>query len=467
VTPSRRRLVFASLVAAAVGCGGRTGLFVLGASPGGDDGGSETGVGVGVEAGDGPARTDGPLDGGDEAIAPDIDARGDVHITPGAVSCGHATGVQQGSPWPIARRCPARAANTTAVGASAPAVAWTAQAQDWASDPVIAADGTLYLVDTVRGIVALSPGGATKWVSAYSVSYGASASLAIAADGTLLVYDGTLAGIRPADGSLAWSSRVTSYPLDFGLTVGTDGTVYVVDSPPNDTAEYAGHLYAVDGAGNVKWRTRLGPLQYPVSSPTVGASGAIYAVTQKLNGPDNQGSLVAATAGGQLAWSATIPLTPGGVSGDRLPAVGGDGTVYVPISNGVIAFSADGTELWQANLGSTPGALAISTGGTVYAMTESNLFAIGPGGTIAWSKPSSLGTGSPTGSVFVAGDGTIYVPISSGPGLGTSALDPSGNVLWTLASVGAPAVMGADGTVYSEGPDYYYAGSYSTLSALH
>ena len=414
-----RRVLLAALVAGVAACGGRTGLLLLGDIAGGDDGddgGNESGVGIGVEAGDGPSRADGPGDGGDEAVAPDIDARGDVHIKPGAVSCGHAAGVQAGAPWPIARRCPARAANTPAVGGGVPRVQWTANAAVvWSSEPVIAADGTIYVADATRGVVALAPDGSTKWVSSYVIPADAPVSLAIAMDGTVVVYDGALAGLRPSDGSAAWSTLVTQYPLDFGLTVGTDGTAYVVDSPPNDTGEYAGHLYAVDVGGNVRWRTRLGALEYPVSSPTVGSSGAIFTVTQKLNGPDNEGSLVAATADGQLAWSATIPLTAGSVSGDRLPAVGEDGTVYVPIESGVVAFGADGAQLWRVKLGSDPGPLAVSTGGTVYAFTGDALYAIAPGGTIALDaeRPARRHVPRPPAAVFVGGDGTIYAPTAA------------------------------------------------------
>jgi hypothetical protein len=143
--------------------------------------------------------------------------------------------------------------------------------------------------------------------------------------------------------------------------------------------------------------------------------------------------------------------------------------VYVPILNGVIAFSADGAQLWRADLGGTPAPLAISTVGTVYAATDSTLFAIAPGGAIAWST-SSIGSATPTGSVFVAGDGTIYVPIvdssPNGYTFGTAALDPAGNVLGAGTGGGVPVVMAADGTVYAEGPGFFYAGSYPTLSAL-
>jgi hypothetical protein len=195
------------LVASAVACGGRTGLLFSGDEPEGDDGG----VGPGFDGGpgDGPSARDagdggGARDGPGDGVGAGPDAVPDGFIVPGAVSCGQAPGVQAGSPWPIARRCPARAANTSAMGPASPTVAWQAAAPfAWDSDPVLAADGTLYLHDGNAGVLAFAPDGTRKWSAAVSSVDQIPTSLAVGADGTVYAWNGSLTALDPG-GSTLW-----------------------------------------------------------------------------------------------------------------------------------------------------------------------------------------------------------------------------------------------------------------------
>jgi hypothetical protein len=195
----------------------------------------------------------------------------------------------------------------------------------------------------------------------------------------------------------------------------------------------------------------------------------VYVVTQSYDGPDHQGSLVAITAGGAFAWTASFTLDVGTVSGDLLPAVGGDGTVYVPTFDGLMAFTADGVLGWQVGLDGTPGPAAISaSGSTVYALTSGSLYAIEASGSVLWRIPASQPFGNYARTAFVDGRGVVYVPTNDPKtgSLTTAAVDPQGNVLWTMPGAGQPAAMAADGTIYAEGPNLGGVAMYGVLTAL-
>jgi ABC-type dipeptide/oligopeptide/nickel transport system permease subunit len=113
-----------------------------------------------------------------------------------------------------------------------------------------------------------------------------------------------------------------------GPVVASDGTVYIVS--------YAGTLYALDAAGQVKWQVILNVR--PVHSPALGPHGDIYLA-------DQAGGLSAVNAKGELEWQR--PLERGEATAG--PIVGPDGAIYYTIAGQVRAVSPEGKQLWLAN----------------------------------------------------------------------------------------------------------------------
>jgi hypothetical protein len=455
---SSRRFVAATLLVAAVSCGGRTPLyFFFPDEPEPDAGIPRVDSGVPVFDAGGPdavATADASLRP-DVATPVDAASEPDVFIAPGAVSCTDPAGLQPGSPWPIARRCPGRAGNTAALGpTSAPHVAWQAQATgSWADEVVIAADGTVYAYDLARGVVAFDMDGSTKWVVDVPLPDGGMSSssppvsLAIGADGTLYVWTGELSAIRP-DGSIAWTvpvSALRKQTVFFDIAVGADGTIYVVDTAWDaDRNAPVSHLFGVDTTGRTLWTTTFDPAALIVAGPSIGSSGAVYLVTSGANGIQME----AFTPGGELAWTAGAGTNSNGTQ--VVVVVGPDGTVYVPCTRRrfeLCEYTADGTALPTPYFGQALTAVTLSpASGLLYADEGGTVVAETPDGAVAWSAPTN--DGIPEYSEFVDGRGTFYTWATNYPGGSTVAFRTDGTPAWNV-DAGYPVAMGADGTVFT------------------
>jgi peptide/nickel transport system permease protein len=139
-------------------------------------------------------------------------------------------------------------ANT--VGPTRPEIVWTLGAESgWASGPVVAADGTIYLV----------------------------------------ARDGRLFAVNP-DGTVVWTARLPGEP--FGApALSAEGYIYVLDNEGvlyvlGPEADLIGALQADSGAA-------------PLSSPVVDANGVAYYATER--------SLIAARPTGELIWRVNLP----------------------------------------------------------------------------------------------------------------------------------------------------------------
>jgi hypothetical protein len=415
------------LVAAAGACGGRTGLFFDSSTEPVDDAGGEGGSVV-LDGGERP-----PADGATVRDAPAADAP-DAVVLPLSAPCGSPLGLQPGSPWPIAQRCPARAGYTTVVTAASPRLAWqTPAGSRWSPDVVVAADGTIYAYDLSRGLVALAPDGTTRWATAIPVGAAPQGlpppdtSLAIGVDGTVYGWNGELTAIRP-DGSIAWTwdpgPGTTFNSTAKELSVGRDGTVYVVEWLQEPSLEAS--LVAVDTSGTAQWTTSLGDA-LPLS-PSVGPAGTIYVLAQGSN------SLTAFTPDGGVAWTTSLGATLGAVGP---VTIGDDGTVYASCAAGTCTFTADGSALSVFPLGGT---VTLSPTDGLVLIGDSSAFTTE--GKLAWGGVGSIST------PIVDGRGTILIDFEHGASPSTTALDPTAHVLWKL-DAGAPVAVGADGTIYA------------------
>lgn len=162
------------------------------------------------------------------------------------------------------------------------------------------------------------------------------------------------------------------------------------------------------------------------------------------------------------AQDGTIKWTFEGVSGH--PALGTDGTIYVPGEEELFAINPDGTEKWKFELGDLVGGFpSVATDGTVYILGKKEydpsigektcaLYAINPDGTLKWAFTPEPGVTSGGGQT-IAADGTIYVYFGD-----LFAINPDGTEKWRFSCKGVYPVIAADGTVY--------AGGYATLYAI-
>lgn len=416
----------------------------------------------------------------------DAGARGGDSGAPGVpdgsavadLSCGG--GVQPGAPWPTVRRCPTLSAAAPIVGPRTPEVAWTVVASTPVV-PLIAADGTLYVPTAADGLLALAPDGSTRW-TAPQVAVEMPDLFAIGGDGTIYAVHGEqgttdltrLSALRP-DGTLAWSSRFgTCQSGGVGVALGQDRSIYTVvhDGAGCTSNGYVARVVAFAPDGSTTWSHAFATSEFPTSEGLpVGIDGNVYVAMGSPSPGGQLDSVVAIRPDGTQAWRTT---TRNG--GDI--AVAPDGTLYVQDGTSVTALRADGSVRWQRVLQPRPASgcdaskfAAVDRDGTLYALDRrGTLHAIRPDGTIPWQLTWSKNVlcGPPwRGAPIVSGDGTIYFGIgvpaagsrtpTSPDRFGTVAVSRAGDVHWAAEDIGNPVALGADGTLYTDGPHGFSA----------
>jgi len=114
----------------------------------------------------------------------------------------------------------------------------------------------------------------------------------------------------------------TNHGNELSPSIGVDGTVYVIS--------YSGSLVAIDGvSGSVHWTftPAEGPLWTPMT-PAIGLNGDVY-----VGSLDGYFYAVDSSTGA-LVWS-----NPTGLPINDSPAIGSDGTVYVPCYGSLLALN--------------------------------------------------------------------------------------------------------------------------------
>ncbi len=256
-------------------------------------------------------------------------------------------------------------------------------------------------------------------------------------------------GVAPVgDGALVWNASLPSGDNFAGnAIIAADGTIYV-----SLVVGGAGEIAAYSPNGNTLWTLRT-DIAVRVS-PAIGASGTLYVVGKIDN--ETSSRLLGVSPSGAILFNTVL-------SGDVFPgcpAIGSDGTVYVPTSAGnVDAFSSTGTELWSTpvdvanTLASGPG---IGPDGVVYVGgTDGKLFALsgGPtGGTVLWSYATGDTLNSGASPSISANGGEVYLAGSNGGVYAVSGGSTGGSLLWSQSFSGqgfwgCPAI-GSDGTLY-------------------
>jgi hypothetical protein len=365
---------------------------------------------------------------------------------PVGLACPGNAGVQAGAPWPTYGRCPDHSGATPVVGPNgAHSVAWT-----WTSTnaltplgPVVAADGTLFVVDIVGVLTALAPDGSVRFSTRDPVVQGVTEgfiSMTLGADGTVYVFNGSrLTAVRP-DGSTAWLQDYPGSCVSGGATIGPDGSILFLGS-----CDSSYRLIAVSPDGMTRWVAELPPGDVPSSPPSVAPGGRIVLtvpVSVNVAPPWGASRLLAYDTPGSLAWQAG-PFTGTNVGG---AVVADDGTAVFADQTGLVAARADGTIAWQSSAPdeSLQAILAVAPDGTVFAKDGADmLYSLKHDGTAGWRGGSNVG-----GSAIVDGDGTLFVGVSTSDGWGTAAYSQGGELLWRADGVGRPVAMAADGTLY-------------------
>jgi outer membrane protein assembly factor BamB len=285
------------------------------------------------------------------------------------------------------------------------------------------------------------------------------------------------------------------------MHVATGGVVFSSPAIADDgTLVFGSHdksIYAVDGAGTIKWRHPTGDLVW--GAPALGPGGVVYA------GSDDDRVYAFDLADGTVRWTFTagpcrvatgvgpegarcdvdgVTVAPDGTvyaSADGLyalapdgklkwkfapgvthcaatPAVGLDGTVYVGCHDDALyAVAPDGTQRWSFRAGddvdSSP---AVSADGIVYfGSDDRKLYALGPGGALRWAVTTG---GAIRSSPAVSADGTVYVGSFDGA---LYAVRPGGVVAWSFRTadriVSSPVVDAAGNVLVGSEDDRLYA----------
>ena len=384
--------------------------------------------------------------------------------------CAPGSGLDPQAPWPTAGRCYAHQSAVSVVSVQKPSPTWTFPTSVQ-TDPVIGRDGTLYFgtyaSPSTDSLQALHPDGTSSWTMTNVLP---STTPTIGPDGTLYFFnshDGTtpMWAVRP-NGTVRWKGVAGNGAS--GVVVGADGTVYTgssdgtltalngSDGSPRFTrAGVAGNSFPAMGSdgtlyltygsitamapdGTQLWQTSVIDAQSPYVGVTIGPDGTLYAAyggPSVARGPLENGGLAALDpATGAIRWNTILDDDV-----YALPAVAGDGTIYVPSYFSLVAIAPTGAVLWTLPTGDQIGGVSIGGDGTIYLSSyDENFYAVNPDGTIRWTLPFGRSRGTPT----IGADGTIYV---RGDATGLTALGCGGGACGACVPSCAGKRCGPDG----------------------
>jgi YD repeat-containing protein len=180
--------------------------------------------------------------------------------------------------------------------------------------PIVAPDGTIFVVSNIGVVHAIDPDGSTQWT--YALRAGPLVDMSLGPNGTLFVTNGV--GYTTAlrrDGTLLWEQRHASLGSRSSVVVGDNDTLYL------GTA--AGQLLAIRASdGGTIWNASVSGTA--VLTPAVARNGTIYAVT-------TGGTVAAFDQTGASIWSRVV-----GSVVSAAPTLDRDGTLYVGTLRGQV-----------------------------------------------------------------------------------------------------------------------------------
>ena len=268
------------------------------------------------------------------------------------------------------------------------------------NSPTFRSDGSFYVTSTT-GFYNVSPAQSINWSKTYAGTSGSSASVAIAADGTVYVHsdDGVLHAYT-SHGYERWTASVPGSGSS-SPSIAADGTIYIGSENH--------FLYAIRPLdGSVAWTFDAGDMIE--ASPAIDASGQIYFGTLgKLFyclKPDGT-QVYSFTAGDEIYSSAAITANGRAVFG------GTDGNLYELTSTGTSAFTYSvGSAIY-----STPALL--SDGSIVFGANDGKFYQISSAGVLVqnWTTHASILSSPVVGRGSIAFGGidhlVYYIPTTA------------------------------------------------------
>ncbi|MBN2208023.1 MAG: PQQ-like beta-propeller repeat protein [Candidatus Coatesbacteria bacterium] len=331
------------------------------------------------------------------------------------------------SAWPCEHQNLQRTSMSPYTRNDTPEVLWTFRASDEVfGTPIVGIDNVVYFVAPML-LYAVNPDGSARW--SYELLADADAGPVQDQDGTIYLSasNGEIYFFN-ADGTLRWHQNVAANS-SFAPTIGPDGTIYF------GTQDY---LMALNKDHSLEWHFRGNLAQYSdfEAAPAITPDGTIY-VTCKRDGW--QTALIALSQNGDEVHE---PFCAANVT-QITPAIGGDGTVYLPVGSYLHALNPDLTQRWRfvttGLITSTP---ALTASGDIYiSMSDSKVYRIsedGPTGN-QWFLPMA---GCVTASAVSDGIGCAYIAEPQGV---IEAIAPDGSLLWSFPLGAAPSSQMAVG----------------------
>ena len=345
---------------------------------------------------------------------------GGTGATPLAVKC--AAALLDGAPTPMQGYCPTQANQASGLAPASPQVAWSVV--PFAVDP---------LENFLPAAIVVDPSG-----RAY-----------VAIDASPLNPTGgpnQIFAVDP-DGSVAWTSSFGA-PVA-GLSLGSDGTLWLVEQPPSQGDG------GIGAAGTVMGLSPDGATVTSLPLPELSSDGFVFSVGYDALALASDGSFFLEATPQDYSTGAIAHVTTAGAylwqwpnatvneSVELVPPllVGSDDGVVASNSGELLRFDASGNQVWEEDVDAQ--VAAIDASGYVLAISGESgdalsLVRIDPVGDTVLAVP--LGTAQVNASqLALAGNGTTVVLLANevtSPGLTKAtvqilAIDASGATRWT------------------------------------
>ena len=255
--------------------------------------------------------------------------------------------------------------------------------------------------------------------------------------------------VATCENKVIWKLALQKHVYYGCPAVADDGTIYISTGIFIHTDW--GSLHAVNPDGTIKWSYDCDLNPY---TPVIGQDGTVFI-------QDFHNTVYAIESNGNLRWKFTDFDNPVHIwydMGQRIPAIGSDGTVYIA-ADGLYALDpATGERLWRFNprysscCRQSP---VIGPDGTIYIFIhQHDFYAVNPDSTQKWHAQLDHEEEMAFSCPAIDQDGTLYIGAERGYSGFVYCFNSLGVKQWKYLvegfgrTVRASPVIGADGTVY-------------------